>query len=117
MDRGDFAGCANPSASLLGRIKSARSGVAQAHPMGTMQQAPAGMKMKREGQPTTLVQRREVNDFCRQHRLDDKATQALLEEDPSVQRAVMDRGDFAGCANPSASLLGRIKSAKKNGRG
>lgn len=49
--------------------------------------------------------------------LEEKASQALREADPEVQKAVLARGDLTGARNPSAALLGRIRKATGGGGG
>eukprot|EP00747_Dinoflagellata_sp_TGD_P118222 gnl/TRDRNA2_/TRDRNA2_172768_c1_seq9.p1 gnl/TRDRNA2_/TRDRNA2_172768_c1~~gnl/TRDRNA2_/TRDRNA2_172768_c1_seq9.p1 ORF type:complete len:340 (-),score=62.75 gnl/TRDRNA2_/TRDRNA2_172768_c1_seq9:58-1077(-) len=104
IDRGDFAGCTNVSAVVLGRIKSARQSAGLP--------ATIGINMVAQGQGG--VEPGEVEEFCVLHQLDEAASKALQEEDPAVQRAVIDRGDISGCKNPSAVVLSRIKAAKQH---
>ncbi|CAK0842930.1 unnamed protein product [Prorocentrum cordatum] len=61
--------------------------------------------------------RSEVEDFIQKNpALDARAADALRQEAPDIQRAVIqrdDQGPLANCDNPSAILMSRIKKAKE----
>eukprot|EP00747_Dinoflagellata_sp_TGD_P028815 gnl/TRDRNA2_/TRDRNA2_133498_c0_seq2.p1 gnl/TRDRNA2_/TRDRNA2_133498_c0~~gnl/TRDRNA2_/TRDRNA2_133498_c0_seq2.p1 ORF type:complete len:336 (-),score=66.44 gnl/TRDRNA2_/TRDRNA2_133498_c0_seq2:81-1088(-) len=137
--RGSLAKCNNPSAAVLGRVKEAKKlsmGMGMMMPAPPMYQPSVLQQMQAVVQPDAAammmqqdhaammmqvqtmsqgVQPGEVDLFCQMYQIDERAAQALKDEDPSIQRAVIDRGDMAGCTNPSATVLGRIKSARKLG--
>eukprot|EP00747_Dinoflagellata_sp_TGD_P118213 gnl/TRDRNA2_/TRDRNA2_172768_c1_seq1.p1 gnl/TRDRNA2_/TRDRNA2_172768_c1~~gnl/TRDRNA2_/TRDRNA2_172768_c1_seq1.p1 ORF type:complete len:316 (-),score=55.67 gnl/TRDRNA2_/TRDRNA2_172768_c1_seq1:58-1005(-) len=111
MEKGSLAKCSNPSAAVLGRMREIKRAGASAMAM----QGSMGMQMALQGQRMNAeVQPGEVESFCRQYQLDERASNALQEEDAHVQRAVIDRGDISGCKNPSAVVLSRIKAAKQH---
>ncbi|CAK0841404.1 unnamed protein product [Prorocentrum cordatum] len=49
--------------------------------------------------------------------LDEKASQALRDADPEVQKAVLARGDLTGTRDPSAALIARIRNKGMGGKG
>lgn len=55
----------------------------------------------------------EIDKFVRDNTLDPAAARDLRQEIPSVQFAVLDRGDLKNCKNPSGALIGRIRDAKR----
>eukprot|EP00747_Dinoflagellata_sp_TGD_P167869 gnl/TRDRNA2_/TRDRNA2_193117_c0_seq1.p1 gnl/TRDRNA2_/TRDRNA2_193117_c0~~gnl/TRDRNA2_/TRDRNA2_193117_c0_seq1.p1 ORF type:complete len:327 (+),score=63.62 gnl/TRDRNA2_/TRDRNA2_193117_c0_seq1:56-1036(+) len=136
INGGSLAGCANPSAALLERVKNAKQsgpreprggwnggmGMGGGWQQPQQEKAPAPMNHMGASMMSMMMQGQsagagaspeEVEAFIVQYQLDDRAASALREEEPEVQRAVIDRGGFTGASNASAAVLGRIKATRK----
>jgi hypothetical protein len=96
--RGDLGGARNMSASLLGRIRDARTSLS------------CDRLAENKGGPTED----ELDAFISENALDEEASKALREAPPAVQTGVLARGDLAGARSPSAMVLGRLRDARKN---
>lgn len=55
----------------------------------------------------------EVEDFCQENRVDQRAARELMQEPVYVQLMVLDRGALKNCTNPSGAFVARIRDAKK----
>jgi len=53
----------------------------------------------------------EVEEFIMENALDERASSALRQAGPSVQRLVLDRGGLTDTMNPSSALIGRLRDA------
>lgn len=120
MERGDLVGTRNPSSAVLARIKDAQHG-----PVGDRDGCAGGLSNvrgaagsdvtgygnrgggQRRGRSYSLEEATE--DFIHANYLDERAGEALRSCPPSVQEAVLDRGDLVGTRNPSSAVLARIK--------
>ncbi|CAE7039315.1 Ugt1a1 [Symbiodinium sp. CCMP2592] len=101
LARGDLHSARNPSAALLARIRDARSAASQ---------PPAS-----EGaSPSASL---EVEEFIRHNKVDESAADSLRGCSPSVQHAVLARGELKTARNPSSALLSRIRDAKNGVQG
>jgi len=59
----------------------------------------------------------EIDDFVKANDIDDRAAGDLKDCPPTVQRAVLSRGDLSTARNPSAALLVRIRDARVGNTG
>lgn len=125
----DMERCRNPSAVLLSRIGRARR-TGSFEPSDRQQSNASKGKGKgkaaqvREPPPPPRPNRlevppplydgfaRELDEFLRRHRFDDKSTRGLLELPPDLQRRVIDC-DMTQAKNPSAFLWARVNLAQK----
>lgn len=96
LARGELSTARNPSAALLARIRDARvSGSSGASGMGNGLRGSA-----------------DVEDFIQTNDVDESAADSLRSSSPTVQRAVLSRGELKTARNPSSALLARIRDAK-----
>jgi len=96
LARGELSSARNPSAILLARIRDARaSGSGGA-----------------DGTAGVAHSSADVEEFIRANGVDESAADSLRSSSPTVQRAVVSRGDLKTARNPSAALLARIRDAK-----
>lgn len=93
LARGELSTARNPSAAVLARIRDARS-------------SPAA-----SGVGTGPVSQ-EVEDFIKVNDVDESAGDMLRSSSPTVQRAVLSRGELKTARNPSSATLARIRDAK-----
>lgn len=93
LARGELSTARNPSAAVLARIRDARS-------------SPAAT-----GAGTGPVSQ-EVEDFIKTNDVDESAGDMLRSSSPTVQRAVLSRGELKTARNPSSATLARIRDAK-----
>merc|ERR1719253_308880 len=91
MARGELSSARNPSATVLTRIKDARTG--------------SGLSANWCSGVT------DVEAFIASSNIDENAATVLQGCAQHVQQAVMHRGEVASARNPSATVLGRIKAA------
>jgi len=54
----------------------------------------------------------EVDEFLKNNKVDERASQDLRECPPEVQQKVLNRGDLTSARNPSAAVLVRIRDAR-----
>ncbi|CAJ1431069.1 unnamed protein product [Effrenium voratum] len=92
LEQGPLQGCREPSASCIGRIAKAQRGTV----VGQSFHAPTAD---------------ELTAFVQENVLSERASAALNEALPIIQRAVLDQGSLRGCREPSAGCMGRIKKA------
>lgn len=97
LARGELSTARNPSAALLARIRDARNS-------GT-----AGGYRDSGGSGRNGV---EIEDFIKGNDVDESAADSLRSSSPTIQRAVLARGDLKSARNPSSALLARIRDAK-----
>lgn len=102
LDSGPLTGVHNPSAVVITRIRKAKQGK-----LATCQLSSC---MSRD--EASFV-RGAIDEFIAQNGIDDKAAQELLGESLAIQQAVLLCGPLTSCKNPSAVLIGRIRSAKQ----
>jgi len=94
LARGELSSARNPSAALLARIRDAR-----------VSGGPGGVGSG----PRSSA---DVEDFIRGNDVDESAADSLRSSSPTVQRAVLSRGELKTARNPSSALLARIRDAK-----
>lgn len=97
LARGELSTARNPSAALLARIRDARNSGAIG---GYRDSGGPG----RNGA--------EIEDFIKGNDVDESAADSLRSSSPTIQRAVLARGDLKSARNPSSALLARIRDAK-----
>eukprot|EP00419_Tripos_fusus_P046466 CAMPEP_0172815088 /NCGR_PEP_ID=MMETSP1075-20121228/11576_1 /TAXON_ID=2916 /ORGANISM="Ceratium fusus, Strain PA161109" /LENGTH=316 /DNA_ID=CAMNT_0013654919 /DNA_START=95 /DNA_END=1042 /DNA_ORIENTATION=+ len=95
LARGELSSARNPSAALLARIRDAR--VSGSGSLGLSN----GMRGSSD-----------VEDFIRANDVDESAADSLRSSSPTIQRAVLSRGELKTARNPSSALLARIRDAK-----
>eukprot|EP00441_Pelagodinium_beii_P045253 CAMPEP_0197625526 /NCGR_PEP_ID=MMETSP1338-20131121/4869_1 /TAXON_ID=43686 ORGANISM="Pelagodinium beii, Strain RCC1491" /NCGR_SAMPLE_ID=MMETSP1338 /ASSEMBLY_ACC=CAM_ASM_000754 /LENGTH=417 /DNA_ID=CAMNT_0043195957 /DNA_START=60 /DNA_END=1310 /DNA_ORIENTATION=+ len=120
----DLVNCRNPSAVLLSRIRSMKSAPYSAQARSAGPGPPAVAVKSERHQSRSRSPRRqaqaeaEVEDFIVRHGLDEAAAQALRILPGHMQQEVMNT-DLNNCRNPSAVLMGRVRSleagASRNG--
>mmetsp|Transcript_57762 Transcript_57762/g.162932 ORF Transcript_57762/g.162932 Transcript_57762/m.162932 type:complete len:345 (+) Transcript_57762:129-1163(+) len=93
LARGELSSARNPSAALLARIRDARASSSFGASGDTRNNA-------------------DVEDFIRGNDVDESAADSLRSSSPTVQRAVLTRGELKTARNPSSALLARIRDAK-----
>mmetsp|Transcript_17903 Transcript_17903/g.39320 ORF Transcript_17903/g.39320 Transcript_17903/m.39320 type:complete len:290 (-) Transcript_17903:88-957(-) len=109
LDRGPLRSCTNPSGALVGRIRDAKRGLVaggrpgNSAPVSSLSGSSPGVAGTGDG---------ELDRFCADNRIDQGAMMSLRAESLDVQRAVMAMGPLVNATNPSAALMGRIRSAK-----
>jgi len=96
LARGELSSARNPSAALLARIRDARA-------------SGGGGGGEGAGGPRSNA---DVEDFIRTNGVDESAADSLRSSSPTVQRAVLGRGELKTARNPSSALLARIRDAK-----
>jgi len=102
LDSGPLTGVHNPSAVVITRIRKAKQGK-----LATCQMSASLSKGE------ASIVRGAVDEFIAQNGIDEKAAQELLGECLAIQQAVLLCGPLTSCKNPSAVLIGRIRSAKQ----
>jgi len=107
IERGPLRACRDPSGVIVARMRDARNGTLLPDPSANRGQAGTVVPMDSS---TTDVDR-----FITANGIDASAAIALRSELPDVQRAVMAKGPLSQAANPSASLLARIRMVKEPG--
>lgn len=95
LARGELSSARNPSAALLARIRDARVSGSGSHALSN------GMRGNSD-----------VEDFIRGNDVDESAADSLRSSSPTIQRAVLSRGELKTARNPSSALLARIRDAK-----
>lgn len=95
LARGELSSARNPSAALLARIRDARVSGSGSLGLGN------GMRSNSD-----------VEDFIRANDVDESAADSLRSSSPTIQRAVLSRGELKTARNPSSALLARIRDAK-----
>lgn len=95
LARGELSSARNPSAALLARIRDARVSGSGSLAMTN------GMRGNSD-----------VEDFIRANDVDESAADSLRSSSPTIQRAVLSRGELKTARNPSSALLARIRDAK-----
>jgi len=55
----------------------------------------------------------DVQDFIRSHAIDDRVAEVLMNQSPSVQQTILDKGSLTDLRNPSSALMARIKVAQQ----
>eukprot|EP00931_Biecheleriopsis_adriatica_P065498 TRINITY_DN40019_c0_g1_i1.p1 TRINITY_DN40019_c0_g1~~TRINITY_DN40019_c0_g1_i1.p1 ORF type:complete len:1136 (+),score=222.43 TRINITY_DN40019_c0_g1_i1:72-3479(+) len=103
LAEGDLRTARSPSAVLLSRIRQSESAAGPPRgrqPMGGAVSGPGPGRM-----------RQDVDRFCRENGVDEKAAEVLHDCSPEVQEMVMEKG-VAGARNPSSALLARIKEMR-----
>lgn len=135
IGRGDVSNLANPSSSIMGRLKDAQKGggaggkgsfnnnpmAAFASMMGfDMGPYGKGAGKQRSGPrpkpPTGKGTTTDIEEFITNNGLDERCAAALRECDPKVQLAIMDRGDCEDCKNPNSAVMGRIKDESRRNK-
>lgn len=97
LARGELSTARNPSAAVLARIRDARSSPSGGGGGG------GGGGHAGSG---------EVEDFIKHNDVDESAADMLRSSSPTIQRAVLSRGELKTARNPSSALLSRIRDAK-----
>jgi len=100
MERGSLRDARNPSAALLGRLKTVMTG-------GGFMNSPTGPAPGRE----------ELEAFIRDNQIDERAQEALYSAPPSAIRFVLERGGLQDTRNPSSAVLARLRDANQAMRG
>lgn len=136
LDRGPLTSCVNPSGALIGRIRDAKKGVrhgAQGAPHAIHQSLqssqtsppPAGTPVLSTAQPgghaglvgpmvglANQMGGGEIEAFIAENRLDQGAAISLRAEPPDVREKVLAMGPLVNAVNPSAALMGRLRSVR-----
>ncbi|CAK0850595.1 unnamed protein product [Prorocentrum cordatum] len=102
LERGPLRACANPSGALVGRIRDAKRGV-----LGNRGQY-GGVPPPSSLDGNTS----EVDKFLISNGIDQAGIASFRSEAPDIQKLVMAKGNFINTANPSASLMARIRTVK-----
>jgi len=95
LARGELSSARNPSAALLARIRDARVSGSGSLALSN------GMRGNSD-----------LEDFIRANDVDESAADSLRSSSPTIQRAVLSRGELKTARNPSSALLARIRDAK-----
>mmetsp|Transcript_32594 Transcript_32594/g.69920 ORF Transcript_32594/g.69920 Transcript_32594/m.69920 type:complete len:191 (-) Transcript_32594:553-1125(-) len=111
LERGDMADVRNPSAILMSRIRVAKGG-GRSRSVSRSKSPDVGRRRGGGGGGGGFPTMDEIDDFCDDNNLDDRAAQQLKEASGLVQQIVLDRGGLTDCRNPSAVCLARIRDAK-----
>eukprot|EP00928_Gymnodinium_smaydae_P047508 TRINITY_DN3170_c7_g1_i1.p1 TRINITY_DN3170_c7_g1~~TRINITY_DN3170_c7_g1_i1.p1 ORF type:complete len:506 (-),score=114.77 TRINITY_DN3170_c7_g1_i1:279-1796(-) len=104
LGRGGLSSARNPSAAILVRIKDARADLIK---------ATAGTAGPNMGLPSS----REIEAFCKENGVNEKATKALRSSSPMVKRRILQSTHIKGSPDPSAALMAMIPDKKKGGSG
>jgi len=118
MDRGPLLSCVNPSGALVGRIRDAKRGVLTGRYGGAPPQMPSAPMLPvlppnpEATRSATFISLTDIDKFIAENQLDQSAVTSLRAEAPEVQAKVLAMGPLVNALNPSAALMGRIRSAK-----
>eukprot|EP00931_Biecheleriopsis_adriatica_P027798 TRINITY_DN1664_c0_g1_i1.p1 TRINITY_DN1664_c0_g1~~TRINITY_DN1664_c0_g1_i1.p1 ORF type:complete len:850 (+),score=179.01 TRINITY_DN1664_c0_g1_i1:55-2604(+) len=109
LEQGSLKGCRDASAGCIGRIAKAQKAAGQRNGQFAGYDAPSPQWHKAD-----TATPEEVEAFIADNDLNERATDALRNVAPSIQRFVLDQGSLLGCREPSAGCIGRISKAQKS---
>mmetsp|Transcript_60959 Transcript_60959/g.145269 ORF Transcript_60959/g.145269 Transcript_60959/m.145269 type:complete len:311 (+) Transcript_60959:115-1047(+) len=107
IERGPLRACRDPSGVIVARMRDAKR--------GTLLPDPSVNRGPNKAAVPLDAGSSELDRWLAANAIDAGAAMALRAELPEVQRAVMAKGPLQNAANPSASLLARIRMVKEPG--